>query len=101
MELFLSGYERILIMLIDITILVIFAYFINQNASVKGSIIAIFCQTMLAFLPGFFIAFTLKNYYEVYDRSMALILIYVVLTTAGITSDVVLNSLKYSFSQVD
>ena len=97
-ELFLSGYERILIMLIDIAIVIVFAYFINQSAFVKGGIISIFCQTMLAFLPGFFIAFTLKNYYEVYDRSLALILIYVVLTMAGITAGVVLNNLKYSFS---
>lgn len=95
-ELFLSGYERILMMVIHIAIIVVFIYFIEQKMAVKGSIIVILCQTLAAFLPGFFIAFSLTNYYEVYDRTVALILVYVVLTLAAFCGFVVLNSLKYA-----
>lgn len=97
-ELFLSGYERFLIMLIEVGMIVALVYFIEQNTAVRGCLLKIFCQTMVAFLPGFFIAFTTKNYYKVYDRPVALVLVYIVLTAAGISAAVVLNSLKYSLS---
>lgn len=96
-ELYLSGYERILMMVIHIAIMAAFVYFIEQKIAVKGSIIVIVCLTLTAFLPGFFIAFSLKNYYEVYDRTVALVLVYVVLTMAAFCGGIVLNSLKYSF----
>lgn len=95
-ELFLSGYERILMMVIHIAIMVAFVYFIEQKMTVRGSIIVIVCQTLAAFLPGFFIAFSLTNYYEIYDRTVALILVYVVLTMAAFCGGIVLNSLKYA-----
>lgn len=95
-ELFLSCYERILVMLIHIAVMVVLVYFIEQKMAVRGSVIAVLCLTMASFLPGFFIAFTLKNYYEVYDRNVALILVYVVLTMAAFCSGIVLNGLKYS-----
>lgn len=94
-ELFLSGYERILIMIIEIGIVVVLIYFIEQNMFGRGAVIAVVCYTLVSFLPSFFIAFSLKDYYEVYDRSIALILIYIILTVAAFTSLVVMNAYKY------
>ena len=95
-ELFLSGYERILMMVIHIAIIIAFVYFIEQKMVLLGSIIIMICLTLAAFLPGFLIAFSLKNYYEVYDRSVALLLIYILLTVAAFCGGIVINSLKYS-----
>lgn len=94
-ELFLTGYERILMSVIQIAIFVVFIYFIEQNMALRGGFIAIFTHMLAAFLPGFFIAFSLKDYFEVYDRSVALILIYIVLTAAAFTGGVVLYSLRH------
>lgn len=94
-ELFLSGYERVLMSIIQIALVVAFIYFAEQKMVVRGCIIKVFCHTLTAFLPAFFIAFSLTNYYEVYDRSVALLLVYIVLTVAAFCSLVVLNSLKY------
>lgn len=96
-ELFLSGYERILIMVIRVSLMAVLVYFMEQKKTAFGVLIKVFCYTLVSFLPGFFIAFSTVNYYEVYDRNVALILVYVVLTVAAITAAVVLNSLKYSF----
>ena len=93
-ELFLTGYERILMSVIQIAIFIVFIYFIEQNMALRGGLIAVICHMLAAFLPGFFIAFSLKNYYEVYDRSVALILTYIVLTAAAITGVVILYSLR-------
>lgn len=95
-ELFLSGYERLLLMLIQVTLIVVLVYFIEQKMAVRGTVIKVFCHTLVAFLPGLFIAFSLTNYYEVYDRTMALVLVYILLTAAAFSSWIVLNSLKYS-----
>lgn len=96
-ELFLSGYERILMSVIQIAVFVVLVYFIERNMTLQGSLIAVFSQTMAAFLPGFFIAFSLTDYYEVYDRSVALTLTYIVLTAAAICGGVVLYTLRYAF----
>ncbi len=96
-ELFLSGYERILMSVIQIAVFVVLAYFIERNMTLQGNLIAVFCQTMAAFLPGFFIAFSLTDYYEVYDRSVALTLTYIVLTAAAICGGVVLYTFRYAF----
>lgn len=95
-ELFLTGYERILMSVIQIAIFIIFIYFIEQNMAVRGGLIAVFCHMLTAFLPGFFIAFSLKDYFEVYDRSAALLLVYVVLTAAAVTGAVILYNLRYA-----
>lgn len=97
LELFLSGYERLLIIIIQIGIIASFIYFMEHNMRIRACIIKVFCHTLVMFLPGLFLAFTTKNYYEVYDRSIALILIYVIFTASAFTSLVVLNSIKYSF----
>lgn len=94
-ELFLAGYERILMMIIHIAITVVLVYFIEQKKSVLGVGIAVFCQMMAAFLPGFFIAFSTERFYEMYTREWALLLVYIVLTMSAICGIVVLNSLKY------
>ncbi|MCM1158494.1 MAG: hypothetical protein NC300_07320 [Bacteroidales bacterium] len=96
-ELFLTSYERVLMMLIQTAAVVMLVYFIQQKMTVRGSLISCLWQTLAEFLPGFFIAFTLKNYYEVYSRTTALVLVYLVLTAAAICSVLLLNSLKYAF----
>lgn len=98
-ELFLSGYERLLIMLIEIAILMVMIYLIEQNMTVRGCMLQVAGQTMTAFLPGFFIAFSMKNYYEVYDRSIGLIFVYIILTVSAGCGMILLNSLKYSMTQ--
>lgn len=96
-ELFLSGYERILIIIIRVSLVAALVYFIQQNKSAFAVVLKVVCHTLVSFLPGFFIAFSMVNYFEVYDRSVALMLVYIVLTVAAFTAGVVLNSLKYSF----
>lgn len=97
MELFLTGYERILIMLIRVCLVAVLVYFVQKKKSVRAVLIKVLTHTLISFLPGFFIAFSLVNYYEVYDRSVALVLVYVVLTATAFSAGVVLNSMKYSF----
>lgn len=98
-ELFLSAYERILMSVIEITIFVVLIYFCNHKMIIRGSLIAVFCHTLVTFLPAFFIAFSLTNYYEVYDRSVALILVYIVLTAAAFTAAVLLYSVRYALQE--
>ncbi|MCM1499428.1 MAG: hypothetical protein NC124_13255 [Clostridium sp.] len=98
-ELFMSAYERVLLSVIQITIFVVLIYFIRQKMPVRGSLTAVFCQGFTAFVPGFLIAFSLKDYYEVYDRTMGLGLTYIILTVAAIASAVVLYSLKYELEK--
>lgn len=95
-ELFLSGYERILMMLIEIAIIMTFLYFIEQKMTVRGLVIQLVCHTLVTFLPGFFIAFSTTSYYEVFDRSTTLIFVYVVLTVAAVCAIAILNTMKYS-----
>ncbi len=95
-ELYLSGYERLLLILIQITMIVVLVYFAEQKMTVRGAMIKVLCQTITGFLPGFLMAFTYKDFYEVYDRKWALALIYIFLTAAAFCSAVVLNSLKYA-----
>lgn len=95
-ELYLSGYERILFMVIEVAIILAIVYFVEQKMTFLGGLIALICFTLLHFLPGFFLAFTMKNYAETLDRSVALGLSYVILTAAAISGGVVLNTLKYS-----
>lgn len=93
-ELFLSGYERVLLMVTEMAIVVALTYFIQKQKSVIGVLIATFLHTMIAFLPGFFIAFSLPDYYEVFDRSITLTMVYIVLTACAIASIVILKVLK-------
>ncbi len=93
-ELFLSGYERVLILIIEAAIITSLVYFVEKKKSVRGGVIAVFFYTMVAFLPGFFLAFTLSDFYEVFDRSIALMMIYVVLTATAVAGLVILNVLK-------
>lgn len=95
-ELFLSGYERILIMIIEVAILMALVYFIEQKMTMRGICIQLICHTLVSFLPGFFIAFSTSSYYEVFDRSTTLVFVYIVLTVAMICSVALLNAMKYS-----
>lgn len=95
-ELFLSGYERILMMLIEIAIIMAFLYFIEQKMTLRGLGIQLVCHTLVTFLPGFFIAFSTTSYYEVFDRSTTLIFVYIVLTVAAVCAIALLNTMRYS-----
>lgn len=99
-ELFLSGYERVLLMLIDIALLTMLTYFVHNKMSLVGILVATFVDTLVSFLPGFFIAFSLADYLELYDRSVALIMVYVLLTATAITGMVVVNALKSKFEEI-
>jgi hypothetical protein len=93
-ELFLSAYERVLLILIEMAIVVSLTYFVQKHKSILGALIAIFAHTVVAFLPGFFIAFSLPDYYEVFDRSTTLIMVYVILTAMALASLVILKVAK-------
>lgn len=93
-ELLLSGYERMLILIIDASIVTALVYFMEKKMSIRGALVATFCYGMVAFLPGFFLAFTLKDFYEVFDRSIALTMIYVILTATAVAGIVILRVLK-------
>lgn len=95
-ELFLSGYERFLIMVIYIAIMVAFVYFLEQKMLIRGFLTTVFCFTCIHFFPGFFLAFTTKEYIEVFERPVALAFSYIVLTMGAVCGAAVLNALKYS-----
>ncbi|MDE6626267.1 MAG: hypothetical protein K2K56_07845 [Lachnospiraceae bacterium] len=98
-ELFMSAYERILLSVIQIAIFVLLVHFVQQKMMLRGSLIAVFCQSFTAFVPGFLIAFSLKDYYEVYDRKVGLGLTYIILTMAAVTSAVILYSLRHELKK--
>lgn len=93
-ELFLSGYERILIMTIEAAIVASLVYFAEKKKALRGGIIAVFFYTMVSFLPGFFLAFTMSDFYEVFDRPIALMMIYVILTATAVAGIIILSVLK-------
>lgn len=100
MELFLSGYERLLFVFIHISLLIVLAYFIQKKQNF-GLLVTIFCETLAGFLPGFFIAFSTVNYLEIYSRTVALGIIYTILTLAVITGFIVIINLRYSFEKIN
>lgn len=93
-ELFLSGYERLLLLVIELAIVVSLTYFIQRHKVIGGVLAAVFAHTMVAFLPGFFIAFSLPDYYEVFDRSTSLLMVYIVLTATSLAAIVILKVAK-------
>ena len=94
-ELLMSGYERILLTIIGIALIVSLIYFIEQKMTVRGVIIKVLCQAVIAFMPGFLIAFSTKDMLEVFDRSTSLIMVYVLMTAAAFSAVAVLNGLKW------
>lgn len=98
MELFLSAYERVLIMIIESALLLVLAYFIQKCHSVMGTVLTIFCGTLVGFLPAFFLAFSTSEFLDIYSRNVALIIIYVFLSAAGLTGTVLLWNFRYSFA---
>lgn len=95
-ELFLSGYERILMLVIETAILMALIYFMEQKMTIRGIVIQLLCHTIVTFLPGFFIAFSTTGYYEVFDRSTTLVFVYIILTVAAVCSITLLQAMKYS-----
>lgn len=97
-ELFLSAYERILIMVIEIALLVILAYFVQKGHTVSGVAITVLCNTLFGFLPAFFLAFSTVQYLSLYSRTTALVMIYVFLSVSALTGIVILWNFRYSFT---
>ncbi|MDE6434272.1 MAG: hypothetical protein K2L07_08585 [Lachnospiraceae bacterium] len=95
-ELFLSCYERILFIVILAAVMISLVYFVEQKMPVRGILIALLCDTLLHFLPGFLIAFTTTSYIEVFERPVALALSYIILTAGAAAGIAVMNALKYS-----
>ena len=93
-ELFLSGYERVLLLIIEMAVVVVLVYFIQKKMTIQGTLVATFCYMIVAFLPGFLIAFSLPEYLEVFHRSTALVLVYIVLTATAVASLVILYAFK-------
>lgn len=90
-ELFLSGYERVLFLIIEMAIVLVLAYFVQHRMVIRGLLIAALCYMMLSFLPGFFIAFSLPEYLEVFSRSTTLMMVYIVLTASALVSIVIMK----------
>lgn len=91
----LSVYERILMTIIGTGLIVIFIYFVEQKMDVRGIVIKVLCQAFVLFFPGFFIAFSTTDYLEVFDRSITLVMVYVLMTAAAVSAFVIMNSLKW------
>lgn len=92
-ELFLSAYERLLIFVVELALLMVLAYFVQKKHSFLGTAVTGFCGTLLGFLPAFFIAFSTTQFLEIYSRTTALIIVYVFLTAAAVTACIVLWSI--------
>lgn len=96
LELYLAGYERVLILLIHVAIVVAFVYFMELKMPIRGGFLVTICNSLVAFLPGFFLAFTTRRFYEVYDKNFGFVLIYFALTAFAIGGIIVLYALRYS-----
>lgn len=94
-ELLLSGYERVVISIIHIGIFVLLIYFMQQKLSVRGFLLFLVIDVLVQFLPGFIIAFSTMDFLELYDRSVALVLVQLLLTMTAICMLFILNSLRY------
>lgn len=95
-ELFLSFFERCLMMVIHVGIVVSLVYFIENKIYVRGCLIALLCLLLESFVPGFLIAFSTPAYLELYTRSTALILVYVILFVMAVCCVMIMNMLRYS-----
>lgn len=94
MELFLSAYERVLVFVIEIALLVVLAFMIQKKQCVLGTVVTVFTGTLVGFLPAFFIAFSTVQYLELYSRNVALIIVYVFLSVTALTGCVILWNLS-------
>lgn len=95
-ELFLSSFERCLMLVINVAVVAALVFFAENKMPVRGCIIAVICMAMASFIPGFLIAFSTKDYLEIYTRDTALCLVYIVLSVMAFCGAATLNALKYS-----
>lgn len=98
-QLFLSSYERVLFLLIHTAMFASLAWMLRKGFRMRACIAFLLVETLIAFLPGFFMAFTTVQYLEVYDHVVGLILIYVFLTAVAVTGAVVLRGIRYEFDE--
>lgn len=98
-ELVLTGYERILMMIIEIAVWMVLIYLIEQKMTIKGALVQIASYTMITFLPGFLIAFSTSGFYDVFDRTTTLWFVYAILTVAAMCSVTVLYAMKDSMTE--
>lgn len=97
-ELFLSAYERVIVTMIHIGLISVLAYMIQKKKGVAGFVLVSFAGALFDFLPDFFLSFSTSAFLELYSRNVALIMIYLVLTTAAVTSFAILFNICYKFS---
>lgn len=97
-ELFLSGYERVLFLIIHMSLLFVMAYMIQKKRYI-GLPVIIFCESLAGFLPGFFLAFSTTKFLEIYSRNTALIIIYILLTLFALTGLGLMGYFRYSFEK--
>ncbi len=94
-ELFLSDFERLILSVTGTGLIVFLIYYMEQDMTFKGILIKVLCQAVVAFLPGFLIAFTTDDLLEIFDRSIALIMIYLLLSATAICAWAFLDSVKW------
>lgn len=97
-ELFLSAYERVIVTIIHIGLISILAYMIQKQKGMVGFVLVSFAGALFDFLPDFFLSFSTSAFLELYSRNAALIMIYLVLTTAAVTALAILFNICYKFS---
>ncbi len=99
-QLFLSSYERILFFLIHTAVFAGLAWMLRRGFRMRACAAFLGVETLVAFLPGFFMAFSTVQYLEVYDHKVGLFLIYVFLTAAAVTGAVILKAIRYGFDDI-
>lgn len=98
-QLFLSTYERLLFFLIHTAVFAGFAWMLRKGFRMRACAVFLLVETLIAFLPGFFMAFSTVQYLEVYDHVVGLFLIYVFLTAVAVTGAVILRGIRYEFDE--
>lgn len=93
--LFLSEFERILLSITGVGLIVCLTYFIEEKMTIWGIVIKVVCQTLVAFLPGFLIAFSTSDLLEVFDRGFALVIVYIILFAVTVCAAAFMNSVKW------
>jgi len=95
-ELYLSVYERVLFLIINVAVFLGLIYLVQQKMVVRGFVISLMVCVLIRFVPDFLMAFSTVEFFETIDRPVALLLTYIVLTMTAITGIMVLTALKYS-----
>ncbi|MCR5702494.1 MAG: YhfC family intramembrane metalloprotease [Lachnospiraceae bacterium] len=94
-DLLLTSLERFLLTIIGTGLIVIFIHWIEEKSDIKAVLFKAIAQGIIAFIPGFLVAFSTEDFLEVFDRSTTLIMVYIILGAAAFASFIVTDSLKW------